>query len=178
MKSKSIKKSEKLTARQPLVVAVSGYFNPLHVGHLEMFNKAKKLGDKLVVIVNNDKQVALKGRVPFMLEKDRVEIIKALRDVDEVFLSIDDYKLANGQVPVIKSLAKVHPDIFANGGDRYNMVNVPEYPICQKLGIKMVDGLGKKIRASSEMIARAAELKKQLLAQGKSSPQSPRKKSK
>jgi len=141
--------------RKPVVVAVSGYFNPLHVGHLEMISKAKKLGDKLVVIVNNDKQVKLKGRVPFMSEGDRVKIIAALRDVDKVFLSIDDYKLDNGEIPVIKSLAKVHPDIFANGGDRHNITNVPEYPICSKLNIKMVDGLGKKIRASSELIARA-----------------------
>ncbi len=150
------KKHKKLT-----VVAVSGFFNPLHVGHIDMIRRAKKLGDKLVVIVNNDKQVKLKNRVPFMSEKDRVKIIGALRDVDQVFLAVDDYKLANGEIPVIKSLARVHPDIFANGGDRHNIVNVPEYPICQKLGIKMVDGLGRKIRASSEIIARAAILKEQ-----------------
>lgn len=149
-------KTVKKLSRKPIVVAVSGFFNPLHVGHLEMIQKAKKLGDKLVVIVNNDKQVKLKNRVPFMSEKDRVKIIGALRDVDQVFLAIDDYKLANGEIPVIKSLAKVKPNIFANGGDRHNIVNVPEYPICQKLGIKMVDGLGRKIRASSELIARAA----------------------
>jgi cytidyltransferase-like protein len=144
---------------QPVVVAVSGYFNPLHVGHLDYFRQAKKLGDKLVVIINNDAQVRLKGRVPFMNERDRMRIVKALRDVDEVVLSIDKYKLANGEVPVIKSLAKLRPDVFANGGDRHNLTNVPEYPICQKLGIKIVDGLGKKIRASSEMIDRAAALK-------------------
>lgn len=159
-----LKKSNKNKKKKPIVVAVSGYFNPLHVGHLEMIRKAKKLGDKLVVIVNNDKQVALKGRVPFMSEKDRVKIIKALRDVDKVVLAIDDYKLENGEIPVIKSLAKVRPNIFANGGDRHNITNVPEYDVCQKYKIKMVDGLGKKIRASSEMIARAALAKKQLAA--------------
>jgi len=151
------KKIIKKTRKKPVIVAVSGYFNPLHVGHLEMIQKAKKLGDKLVVIINNDKQVALKGRVPFMSEKDRMKIIKALRDVDEVVLSIDDYKLPSGEIPVIKSLAKVRPNIFANGGDRHNIVNVPEYDICKKLNIKLVDGLGNKIRASSEMIARAAK---------------------
>jgi len=156
--SKVIKKVKKIS-KKSIVVAVSGFFNPLHVGHLDMIEKAKKLGDKLVVIVNNDKQVKLKNRVPFMPEKDRMRIIAALRDVDEVFLAIDDYKLDNGEIPCIKSLAKVHPDIFANGGDRHNITNVPEYPICQKLNIKMVDGLGKKIRASSEMIARAVTLK-------------------
>ncbi len=158
--SKSAKKT-KSAPKKPVVVAVSGYFNPLHVGHLEMIQKAKKLGDRLVVIVNSDKQVALKGGFPFMPEKDRLAIIRALRDVDEVFLSIDDYKLASGHVPVIKSLAKIKPDIFANGGDRHNRGDVPEYPICQKYKIKMVDGLGKKIRASSQLIAKAAILKAQ-----------------
>ena len=148
--------------KKEIVVAVSGYFNPLHIGHLDMIEKAKKLGDKLVVIVNNDKQVALKGRVPFMSEKDRLRIISALRDVDEVVLAVDDYQLKDGEIPVIKSLAKLKPDIFANGGDRKNLTNVPEYPICKKLGIKMVDGLGRKIRASSKMIARAAKTKLKL----------------
>lgn len=155
----------KKNSTKPVVVAVSGYFNPLHTGHLEMIQKAKKLGDKLVVIVNNDRQVALKGSVPFMSEKDRLTIIRALRDVDEVFLSIDNYKLASGHIPVIKSLAKIKPDIFANGGDRHNIVNVPEYDICRKYKIKMVDGLGLKIRASSQLIANAAALKVQPAAE-------------
>jgi len=155
----STKKPITVKKKKPVVVAVSGYFNPLHVGHLEMISMAKKLGDKLVVIINNDKQVKLKGRFPFMSEKDRMKIIASLRDVDEVVLAIDDYKLENGEVPIIKTLAKIHPDIFANGGDRHNIVNVPEYPICQELGIKLVDGLGKKIRASSELIKKAAEAK-------------------
>jgi cytidyltransferase-like protein len=68
-------------SKKPVVVAVSGYFNPLHVGHLDMIEKARKLGDKLVVIVNNDYQVKLKGSVPFMTLADRVRIIGALRDV-------------------------------------------------------------------------------------------------
>ncbi|HPT08253.1 MAG TPA: adenylyltransferase/cytidyltransferase family protein [bacterium] len=142
-----------LTYKKKIRVAVSGYFNPLHVGHLEMIEKAKKLGDYLVVIINSDRQVKLKGSVPFMPEKDRIKIIKALRDVDEVFLSIDKDKT------VCKSLAKIKPDIFANGGDRKNLNDVPEYDICQKLNIKMVDGLGKKIRSSSILIADAASKK-------------------
>lgn len=145
--------STKKTNKKPIVVAVSGYFNPLHVGHLEMIERAKKLGDKLIVIVNNDKQVALKGTVPFMPVDDRLKIISALRDVDEVFLCIDRDKT------VCRSLAKVKPDIFANGGDRKSVGDVPEYDICQELNIKMVDGLGRKIRASSKIIARAAALK-------------------
>jgi D-beta-D-heptose 7-phosphate kinase/D-beta-D-heptose 1-phosphate adenosyltransferase len=145
--------AKKISKKKPVVVVVSGYFNPLHVGHLDMIEKAAKLGDKLVVIVNNDKQVKLKGSVPFMSEADRVRVIGALKGVDKVFLSID------GDKTVCRSLTKIKPNIFANGGDRHSINDVPEYPICQKLGIKMVDGLGRKIRASSEMIARAAILK-------------------
>ncbi|MDD2681218.1 MAG: adenylyltransferase/cytidyltransferase family protein [Patescibacteria group bacterium] len=148
--------------KKPVLVAVSGYFNPLHVGHLEMIRMAKKLGDKLVVIVNNDKQVRLKGRVSFMPEKDRMEIIRSLRDVDQVVLAVDDYKWDNGEVPVIKTLSKIKPDIFANGGDRKNLANVPEAEVCKKYGIKLVDGLGKKIRASSELIAKAAATNKKI----------------
>lgn len=136
--------------KKPVVVAVSGYFNPLHVGHLDMIEQAKKLGDKLVVIINNDYQVKLKGSVPFMSLRDRVRIINALREVDSVFVSLDRDKT------VCRSLAKLRPDIFANGGDRHSIGDVPEYDVCQKYKIKMVDGLGKKIRASSTLIAEAA----------------------
>ncbi len=145
--------SAKKRSQKLVIVAVSGYFNPLHVGHLDMIKMAKKLGDKLVVIINNDVQVKLKGSVPFMKQADRIKIVKALRDVDEVFLSIDQDKT------VCKSLAKIKPAIFANGGDRKNINDVPEFVICQKLHIDMVDGLGKKIRASSELIKKAAEAK-------------------
>ncbi len=134
--------------KKPIVVAVSGYFNPLHVGHIEMIRLARRLGDKLIVIVNNDQQVKLKGSIPFMSEKDRVIIIKALRDVDEVFLSIDQAE------SVCKSLAKIKPNIFANGGDRHNVNDIPEYAVCRKLRIKMVDGVGRKIRASSLILAK------------------------
>ncbi len=145
--------TKKSSRKKEIIVAVSGYFNPLHVGHLDMIEKAKKLGDKLVAIVNSDLQVGLKGSIPFMSERDRLRIIAALRDVDKVFLSIDKDKT------VCKSLVKVKPDIFANGGDRKSLGDVPEYSICQELGIKMVDGLGRKIRASSEMIAKATQAK-------------------
>jgi cytidyltransferase-like protein len=130
-------------------VAVSGYFNPLHVGHLEMIKMAKQLGDYLIVIVNNDEQVKIKGSVPFMSQEDRVEIISSLKYVDEVFLSIDR------DATVRKSLAHLRPDIFANGGDRKSFNDVPEYEVCQENEIEMVDGLGQKIRASSEMIKNA-----------------------
>ena len=139
--------------KKEITVAVSGYFNPLHIGHLEMMEKAKKLGDRLVVIVNNDYQVKLKGSVPFLNQADRLKIISAIKWVDKVFLSIDRDK------SVRESLAKVKPDIFAQGGDRHQG-NIPEVGVCRRLGIKMVEGLGGKIRSSSVLIAQAALLKK------------------
>ena len=131
--------SKKLTT-----VAVSGYFDPIHVGHLEYLRMAKELGDSLVVIVNNNYQCKLKKGKHFMDENDRVEIVKALRFVDEVFLSVDKDRT------VCKSLEEIKPDIFANGGDRATS-EVPETPICKKFNIKMVDGLGDKIRSSSSL---------------------------
>ncbi len=126
------------------VVAISGYFDPIHVGHLEYINMAKKLGDKLVVIVNNNYQCELKKGKPFMDEKDRVTIVSNLKNVDEVFLSIDKDKT------VCASLEKIKPDIFANGGDRKNY-EIPESVICKKYDIKIIDGLGDKIRSSSAL---------------------------
>lgn len=139
--------------KKKITVAVSGYFNPLHVGHLEMMEKAKKLGNRLVVIINNDHQVGLKGSVPFLNQHDRMKIVSAIKWVDEVFLSIDQDKT------VCKSLTKIKPDVFAQGGDR-NEGNIPEADMCRRLGIKMVDGLGGKIRSSSILIAQAAEIRK------------------
>ena len=126
------------------IVAVSGYFDPIHVGHLEYLKMSKKLGDKLVVIVNNNDQCVLKKGKPFMDEKDRLEIVKSLKMVDEVFLSIDKDKT------VCASLEFLKPDIFANGGDR-STKEVPETSICKKYNIEMIDGLGDKIRSSSDL---------------------------
>ena len=125
-------------------IAVSGYFDPIHVGHLEYLKMAKDLGDYLIVIVNNDYQSNLKKGKSFMNELDRVEIVKALKLVDEVFLSIDKDRT------VCKSLEKLKPDIFANGGDR-STEEIPEAEVCVNFNIKMIDGLGDKIRSSSEL---------------------------
>ena len=125
-------------------VAVSGYFDPIHIGHLDYLELAKKLGDKLVVIVNNNHQCKLKKGKPFMDELDRIRIVESLGIVDEVFLSIDSDR------SVCKSLQEIKPDIFANGGDR-STSEVPESVVCKKYNIKMVDGLGDKIRSSSSM---------------------------
>lgn len=125
-------------------ICTSGYFNPLHVGHIRLLQESKALGDYLVVIVNNDEQVKLKGSVPFIPEDERVEIIKALRCVDEVVLSIDKDKT------VCETLKMIKPDLFAKGGDS-NDTNVPEKDICP-----LVLGVGGgKIQSSSWLIENA-----------------------
>jgi cytidyltransferase-like protein len=133
------------------VVAVSGYFDPIHVGHIELIRKAKELGDKLLVIVNNTEQAHLKKGFEFMPLKERMEIVKSLKFVDEVVASVDEDKSQ------CKSLAKFRPDVFANGGDRHQG-EVPETKICNELGIEMVDGLGEKIQSSSDLVAKSKEL--------------------
>ena len=125
-------------------VCISGYFDPLHVGHLEYICQAKKLGDTLVVIVNSDHQAALKKGKSFMPQDERVEILKALRDVDEVVLSIDTDRTVR---ETLKALDP-KPDLFCNGGDQTN-ASIPEAEICDALGISLVDGLGAKIQSSS-----------------------------
>lgn len=130
-------------------VIVSGYFNPLHGGHLDMIEAAKSLGDYLIVIVNNDKQQLLKKGKVILDEMNRMRLMSALRAVDEVKLSIDT------EPPVIKTLREIavkYPKdqlIFANGGDRDGQRVVPETDICEKLGIEMVFGVG-----SDEVIKR------------------------
>ena len=137
------------------IVAASGYFDPFHVGHLEYLQKAKKLGAKLIVIVNNDRQTINKKGYVFMNAEDRMRIIQALECVDEAVLSIDE------DSTVCKTLARIKPAIFAKGGDRYSH-EIPEAPVCREHGIIIVDGLGKKIRASSELITRERENKRLL----------------
>lgn len=126
------------------IVATSGYFDPLHVGHLECLELAKQLGDKLIVIINNDLQAKLKKGRSFMSENDRMKIVSALKCVDEVFLSIDKDKTQ------CKSLEYLKPNIFAKGGDRLSN-EIPESKTCHELGIEIIDGLGEKIRSSSDI---------------------------
>lgn len=127
-------------------VIVSGYFNPLHGGHLDMIEAAKKLGDKLVVVVNNDKQQILKKGKIILDEENRTRLMRALRDVDEVVLSVDE------DPTVIKTMEKValmYPDdvlIFAQGGDRDSDKVNPEAEVCNKYGIEIVYGVGTDVR--------------------------------
>ncbi len=135
------------------IIAASGYFDPLHFGHIEYLMKAKELGNKLIVIVNNDKQAHLKKGFEFMPFKERIEIVRALKFVDEVFPSIDEDKT------VCKSLEAIRPHIFAKGGDRFSH-EIPEAEICKKLGIEIIHGLGDKIQSSSDLVKRQREMEK------------------
>jgi len=133
-------------------IIVSGYFNPLHKGHIEYFHNAKSYGDKLFVIVNNDRQRILKGSKKFMMEDERVLIIKELAITDKVFLSIDNDRTVS---KTLESIYNKHNDryflFFANGGDQNND-KIPEKSICDHLGIKLLDGMGNKIQSSSWLL--------------------------
>ncbi len=144
-------KLSKVIKKKPKVVMVSGGFDPIHHGHIRYFKDAKKLGDKLVVVINNDHWIRLKKGHGFMSAKERAEIISAIRDVDAVFISL--HKKNTKDMSVCSEILKIKPDIFANGGDRF-ADNIPEFKLCNDLGIKMVFNVGKggKVRSSSELL--------------------------
>ena len=136
-----------MNSNKKTIACVSGYFDPIHVGHIEYLKSAKNIADELMVIVNNDQQAILKKGKPFMPANERVKIIKELRCVDYVIKSIDLDKT------VCKTLesATPTPTYFCNGGDQNNN-SIPEVEICNKLGIELRDGFGQKIQSSSWLI--------------------------
>lgn len=136
------------------IIVASGYFDPVHIGHIDYLNQAAKLGNYLIVIINNDFQSQLKKGKAFMPEQDRLAIISNLKSVNEVFLSIDIDQTVCSSIRTLADLHKV--SIFAKGGDRL-AEEIPESSVCLELGIEIVDGLGNKIRSSSELIAKARE---------------------
>jgi cytidyltransferase-like protein len=139
--------------KKPVVVAVSGGFDPLHIGHVRMMKDAKKFGDRLVVILNNDNWLLNKKGYVFMPQKERREVILALASVDDVALTRHAKNAVD--TSVASALEKLRPDIFANGGDRESE-NTPEEAVCKKLGIRMVFGVGRggKIQSSSWLMGR------------------------
>ena len=135
-------------------IIVSGYFNPLHKGHLEYLNQSKAIADKLIVIVNNDYQRALKGSKAFQDQEERVIIISNLKAVDEVVLSIDqDRTVCDTIRHISEKFGKEYDLAFANGGDQSNET-IPEVPVCEELGIALIDSLGEKIQSSSWLLKR------------------------
>lgn len=134
---------------------VSGYFNPLHGGHLDMIEAARAMGDKLIVIVNNDNQQMLKKGKIILDEKNRLRLMRVLRDVNEVVLSIDEDP---SQVKTLEMIARQHPGdelIFANGGDRDSEKAIPEADICRQYNIEMRFDAGQGKPDSSSRINQA-----------------------
>ncbi len=143
------------------VVVISGFFNPIHCGHIDYIRGAASLGDKLVVIVNNDKQVRLKGTVPFMSEEDRLKIVSNIKGVDSAVISVDEDGTVCESVRV--EYYKHYNDyfftsmVFANGGDRKEG-GIPEDILKDELGIGMIYNTGgEKTESSSDLISRVKE---------------------
>lgn len=150
----------KFKMKKKIIVVASGYFDPIHSGHINYLREAKKLGDKLIVIVNNDKQAKLKKEHYFMPVKERKTIVEAIKYVDEVFVSIDKER------SVKKSLTKIKPDIFAVGADNYKN-KLSEKEICDNLGIKIIDRLAKpSVKQSSSKIIEKYLKKRRCEAKG------------
>jgi cytidyltransferase-like protein len=141
-----------------IVVAVSGGFDPIHIGHIRMFEKARALGDELVVILNNDNWLKKKKGFAFMPEKERKEVIEALRVVDKVVIT--GHRPDSSDMSVVRELREVRPDIFANGGDR-KQDNIPEVPVCEEIGCAMIFnvGHGGKVQSSSWLIEKSLKEK-------------------
>ena len=153
----ALKKSAK--KNREVVVAVSGGFDPIHIGHTRMFRDARKLGTKLVVILNNDNWLRQKKGYTFMPQAERAELLRHIRWVDDVMLT--SHKSNPKDMSVVSELKKLKPHIFVNGGDR-KLNNVPEVSVCKDHGIKMVFniGTGGKIQSSSWLINAATHQKK------------------
>lgn len=144
--------------KKPVVVAVSGGFDPIHPGHIRMFEAAKKLGDELVVILNNDNWLKKKKGFVFMPERDRKEVVQAIRWVDRVVLT--SHKPNTKDMSVCTELKKIRPNIFAKGGDR-NKKNIPpcEVRLEKEVGYKVVENVGRggKIQSSSWLLTKFSE---------------------
>jgi cytidyltransferase-like protein len=133
-------------------IIVSGYFNPIHKGHLEYFNNARALADALFVIVNSDFQRALKGSKEFQKEEERLFIVQNIKAVDKAFISIDKDRTVCESIRFIyENFGQTYDLGFANGGDQNNN-SIPEAPTCKELNIQLIDGLGDKIQSSSWLL--------------------------
>ncbi|MBI4087751.1 MAG: adenylyltransferase/cytidyltransferase family protein [Candidatus Liptonbacteria bacterium] len=148
-----IARRRKAAKRKRLVVAVSGGFDPVHVGHVRLFKRAKKLGNELVVILNNDNWLKKKKGYAFMPQEERKEVIESLAGVDRVVVS--GHGPNPSDMSVVRELRTLKPDVFANGGDRKPDGDpVPEVAVCKKLGIGMVYNVGDggKVQSSSWLL--------------------------
>lgn len=141
----------KKTTGKKIVVAVSGGFDPIHIGHVRLFERAKALGDELVVILNNDHWLRAKKQHIFMPDYQRKEVIEALRPVDRVLIT--KHRKNPKDMSVRRELRELKPHIFANGGDR-KLGNIPEVPVCNEINCTMVFNVGEggKVQSSSWLL--------------------------
>jgi len=132
------------------IVAISGGMDCLHIGHVRMIQEAKKLGDRLVIILNNDNWLIEKKGFVFMPEEERKEILEAIEEVDMVIIS--DHQPGTKDMSICKELLMVRPNVFANGGDKKSD-NIPEYELCEDMNIKMIFSCGgEKVQSSSDLV--------------------------
>lgn len=135
------------------IAIISGGFDPIHVGHIELMEKAKSIADSLVVIVNDDDFLTRKKGKPFMPLKERIQIVRSIKYVDMAIKSVDKDQTV---CETLKGLASCKTSneklLFCNGGDRTSGENTPEHKLCLELGIEPVYGLGDKIQSSSWLI--------------------------
>ncbi len=150
-KEKTKQKVKPKNKRGKIVVAVSGGFDPIHVGHIRLFRKAKRLGDELVVILNNDNWLKEKKGFVFMPQHERREVIKSINGVDRVVLT--KHPKNPSDMSVCGELLEIKPHVFANGGDR-NKSNIPEVDVCRSIGCTMIFNIGQggKVQSSSWLL--------------------------
>lgn len=145
-----------ISKKQKKVVMVSGGFDPVHIGHVRLFKEAKKLGDTLVVVLNNDNWLHYKKGYAFMPEHERKEIIEAFEAVDRVVLS--SHKKNTKDISISKELRSIRPHIFAKGGDRHHgNIPTPEVLVCEEIGCTIISdvGFGGKVQSSSELVRKS-----------------------
>jgi cytidyltransferase-like protein len=135
------------------IVVVSGGFDPLHRGHIRLFNEAKKLGHKLICGLNSDKWLVRKNGQVGMNFGERAEIISSLRAVDEVISFNDDTDACINLLTRVQSLYPSCSICFANGGQMEEK-NTPESGFCRAYKIDMLwnvgGGLAKRTKKKSE----------------------------
>ena len=123
-----------MSKKKKKIVAVSGGFDPIHIGHVRMIQDARKIGD-VIIFLNTDDRLKRKKGYSFMTWDERAEILLAVKGVKEVYSAMDD------DDTVCEALKFYKPDVFANGGDR-KPGKVPEYQVCEDLGIEMAFSVG------------------------------------
>lgn len=144
----SFEEIDKIRDRLGKIVCTSGGFDPIHPGHATCVIESKKYGDTLVVIVNGDSFLRNKKGKAFQDLQTRCQIVSCLREVDYVV----PFEIENDQT-VCEALRRLRPHVFTKGGDRTDYTNIPEWAVCQELGIELVPQVGlQKAWSSSDFL--------------------------